>query len=63
MPTPIAVAVGNQAKSVRVSSTPIAELQAKIKQATEQKVPILPFVGDELATGDIPLVQGGQSGE
>jgi hypothetical protein len=59
VPTPIAVAVGNQAQSVRVSSTSITDLQAEIKQATKQKVPILPFTGDQLATGDIPLVEGG----
>jgi hypothetical protein len=61
VPTPIAVAVGNQAQSVRVSSTSISDLQAEIKQATKQKVPILPFTGDQLATGDIPLVDNGGS--
>lgn len=63
VPTPIAAIIGNQARTVRVSSTPISDLQSKIKQATEQKVPILPFVGDELASGDIPLVRGGRQGE
>ncbi|MFN8112488.1 MAG: hypothetical protein U0R51_04740 [Solirubrobacterales bacterium] len=66
VPTPIAVAVGNQAQSVRVSSTSVTDLQAEIKKATKQKVPILPFTGDELASGDIPLVQNGggkQSGK
>jgi hypothetical protein len=63
VPTPIAVIVGNQARSVRVSSTPVKELQARIKQATKQKVPILPFTGDELATGDIPLVPGSGKGQ
>ena len=62
VPTPIAVAVGNQARSVRISATPVGELQAEIEQATKQKVPILPFTGDELASGDIPLVKGKQSG-
>jgi hypothetical protein len=60
VPTPIAVAVGNQAKSVRVSSTSVSDLQAEIKQAAKQKVPILPFTGTELASGDIPLVKGKQ---
>ena len=60
VPTPIAVAVGNQAQSVRVSQTSVAKLQAKIRQAAEQKVPILSFVGTELAAGDIPLVKQGQ---
>jgi len=63
VPSPIAVAVGNQAKSVRISSTPINRLQADIKQATKQKIPILPFSGDELASGEIPLVKGRQSGK
>ncbi len=61
VPTPIAVAVGNQARSVRVSSTSVSALQAEIKQAAKQKVPILPFAGTELASGDIPLVK--QSGK
>ena len=60
VPTPIAVAVGNQAQSVRVSATSVSALQSEIKQATQQKVPILPFTGDQLATGDIPLVGGKQ---
>ncbi len=60
VPTPIAVAVGNQAQSVRVSATSVSALQSEIKQATKQKVPILPFTGDQLATGDIPLVGGRQ---
>ncbi len=59
VPTPIAVAVGNQARSVRVSSTSVSDLQAEIEKAAKQKVPILPFSGDELASGDIPLVKGG----
>ena len=64
MPTPIAVAVGNQARSVLVSSTSVSALQAEIKQAAKQKVPILPFTGTQLASGDIPLVsQTGQSGQ
>jgi hypothetical protein len=57
VPTPIAVAVGNQARSVRISSTSVSALQSEIKQAAKQKVPILPFTGDELASGDIPLVK------
>jgi hypothetical protein len=60
VPTPIAVAVGNQAESVRVSRTSVSDLQAEIKQAAKQKVPILPFTGTELASGDIPLVKGKQ---
>jgi hypothetical protein len=62
VPTPIAVVIGNQARSVRISSTSTSRLQSEIKQATKQKVPILPFTGDELASGDIPLVKGGKGG-
>lgn len=62
VPTPIAVAVGNQAQAVRVSSTSISDLQAEIRQAAKQEVPILPFSGDQLAAGDIPLVGGGGAG-
>ncbi len=65
VPTPIAVAVGNQAQSVRISQTSVAKLQSKIRQAAQQEVPILSFVGTELASGDIPLVkqsQGQQGG-
>ncbi|MEZ5073702.1 MAG: hypothetical protein R2691_02570 [Solirubrobacterales bacterium] len=61
VPTPIAVVVGNQARSVRISATPVGRLQSEIEQATEQKVPILPFTGKELASGEIPLVKGGGS--
>jgi len=46
IPSSIALAVGNQAQSVRVSQTSVAKLQAKIRQAAEQKVPILSFVGN-----------------
>jgi hypothetical protein len=60
VPTPIAVAVGNQARSVLVSSTSVSALQSEIKTAAKQKVPILPFTGTELASGDIPLVKAGQ---
>jgi len=61
VPTPIAVAVGNQARSVLVSSTSVSALQSEIKQAAKQKVPILPFTGTQLASGDIPLVSGSGS--
>ena len=44
------------------TSEPGDSLKAEIKQATKQKVPILPFTGDELASGDIPLVPQGQGG-
>ena len=62
VPTAIAVAVGNQARSVVVSSTSVRELQQEIEKAAQQQVPILPFIGDELAAGDIPLVEDPASG-
>ena len=58
VPTAIAVAVGNQARSVVVSSTSVSKLQSEIEKAAQQQVPILPFTGSELASGDIPLVEG-----
>ena len=58
VPTPIAVAVGNQAQSVRVSSTSVSDLQAEIKQAAKQKVPILPFTGNRARLRRHPPGQG-----
>lgn len=58
VPTAIAYTVGRQADSVKVSSTPIADIKAVAAKAVKQQVPIVPFTGDELATGDIPLVKG-----
>jgi hypothetical protein len=62
VPSSIALSIGNQATSVRVSSTEVHQLQVQINQATQQKVPILQFVGTELASGDIPIVKGKQAG-
>lgn len=62
VPTPIAVAVGSQARAVRISSSSVSRLQSEIEKATKQKVPILPFVGAELASGEIPLVKGKRQG-
>lgn len=57
VPTPVAVTVGNQATDVRISSSPVKEVAAAARRATqsENQTPILPFVGDELASGKIPL--------
>lgn len=57
-------AIAFTADSVRVSETAISAIQAAAKNAVEQKVPIVPFVGDELASGNIPLAKNGkQSGK
>jgi hypothetical protein len=61
VPTPVAVTVGNQATAVRVSSSPVKDVAAAAKQASKAKnqTPILPFIGTDLASGDIPLAKGG----
>ena len=55
VPTAVALSVGGQAKSVKVSASPINELRKRVKTAAKQKAPILPFTGTELASGKIPL--------
>ena len=55
VPTAVALSVGGQAKSVKVSASPINELRKRVKTAAQQKAPILPFTGTELANGKIPL--------
>jgi hypothetical protein len=64
VPTPVAVTVGNQATAVRVSSSPVKDVAAAAKQASKAKnqTPILPFIGTDLASGDIPLAKGGSGG-
>lgn len=70
VPSSIALAVGSQATSVRISSTSEEAIQAGIRAAVKQKVPILTFTGSELASGRIPLASpdggdksgGGDSG-
>lgn len=61
VPTPVAVTVGNQATAVRVSASPVNDVADAAEQATEVKnqTPILPFVGDDLASGEIPLARDG----
>jgi hypothetical protein len=64
VPTPVAVTVGNQATAVRVSSSPVKDIAAAAKRASKAKnqTPILPFIGTDLASGDIPLAKGGKGG-
>ena len=59
VPTAVALSVGGQAKSVKVSASPITQLRKRVKTAAEQEAPILPFTGSELASGKIPLAAGG----
>jgi hypothetical protein len=65
VPTPVAVTVGNQATAVRVSSSSVKDVAAAAKQASKAKnqTPILPFIGTNLAAGDIPLAGGGTGGQ
>ncbi|GIK78041.1 MAG: hypothetical protein BroJett022_17310 [Actinomycetes bacterium] len=62
VPTAIAFTVGRQADSLRVSTTPLDAISSAAEQAIEQQVPIIPFVGDELASGKIPLISEGGGG-
>jgi hypothetical protein len=57
VPTAVAVTIGNQATAVQISSSPISDVAAAAKQASKAKnqTPILPFIGTNLAAGDIPL--------
>jgi len=63
VPSAIAFTVGRQADSVKVSETAIGEIQAAARNAVEQKVPIVPFTGKELASGRIPLADGGRGSQ
>ncbi len=60
IPTDVAVTFGSQASAVRISQTPVSDLRKQVRTATEQQSPILPFVGTDLASGDIPLVRDGK---
>lgn len=62
VPTQIAVTFGSQASAVSISETKVSELRKEVKAAAEQQAPILPFVGTNLASGEIPLVQNGKRG-
>ena len=59
VPSAVALTVGSQATSVKLSTSSIPEIRAAARRAAQQQAPILPFTGTELATGDIPVVEGG----
>lgn len=61
VPSAIALTVGDQATSVKVSSSSVKEVADAAKKAAEAQAPILGFIGTELASGDIPLVNDKQS--
>jgi len=64
IPNAIAFTVGRQADSLKVSTTPLDTIRSAAERAIEQQVPIIPFVGDELASGKIPLIsEGGGSSD
>jgi hypothetical protein len=63
VPSSIALTVGSQATSVRISSTSEAAIQSGIDEAVKQKVPILTFTGSELAAGKIPLAEPDKQGK
>ncbi len=57
VPGPVAATIGSNATSVKISSSPIAKVSQAAKAAAKQQAPILPFIGTELASGDIPLAE------
>ena len=61
VPSAIALTVGDQATSVKVSSSSVKEVADAAKKAAQAQAPILGFIGTELASGDIPLVNDKQS--
>lgn len=58
VPTPVAVAIGSNARSVVISQSPRKELQQDINDAVKAGAPIVPFSGEKLAEGKIPLAAG-----
>jgi hypothetical protein len=60
VPTPVAVAVASNARSVQVSLSPSRQLRREINEAVEAGAPLVPFQGDVLARGRIPLAEGEQ---
>jgi hypothetical protein len=59
VPTPVAVTVGSNARFVQISQSPARDLQGQINEAVESGAPVVPFEGDILARGRIPLAEGG----
>lgn len=58
VPTPVAVAIGSNARAVRISQSVEKDLQKDIREAVEAGEPIVPFSGKTLAEGEIPLAEG-----
>lgn len=56
VPAAVAATVAGQSDSVKISLSPVDELAKEARQAVEDEVPIVPFTGEELASGKIPLV-------
>ena len=61
VPTPVAVAVAGNARFVQVSESPARELRNQIDQAVQAGAPLVPFSGEVLARGRIPLAEGVQA--
>lgn len=62
IPAPVAQAVGSRAQSVRISQSPAGPLGRQIDEAAESGAPLVPFSGQTLAAGDIPLAAGTEEG-
>ena len=62
VPTPVAVAIGSNARSVRISESPRKDLEQDINAAVEAGAPIVPFSGKPVASGKIPLAEGAPTG-
>lgn len=56
VPAAVAATVAGQSDAVKISLSPVDELAKEASQAAEEQVPIVPFTGEELASGKIPLV-------
>jgi len=56
----VASTVAGEAGSVKVSLSPIRDLAEEAEQAAEEQRPVVPFTGEELAAGDIPLADPAQ---
>jgi hypothetical protein len=59
IPGPVAVTVGSAARFVEVSESPARPLRQVIDQAVESDSPLVPFTGESLARGKIPLAERG----
>jgi hypothetical protein len=59
IPGAVAVTVGSAARFVEVSESPARPLQRVIDRALASDSPLVPFSGESLARGEIPLAEGG----